>query len=114
MDASLRVVHFLNQFFAGLGGEEAANLPVEVRREPVGATRALVAALGGQATVVGAFSCTVSAATPPSSAAAGASEGASSASRNGVLPNASWTSWAKSSDDNCSRRTACCSRGVSV
>ena len=45
MDASLRVVHFVNQFFAGLGGEEAANLAVEVRREAVGATRALVAAL---------------------------------------------------------------------
>src|ERR1700675_1842960 len=53
MNDSLRVVHYVNQFFAGLGGEEAANLPVEVRSEPVGATRALVAALGGQATVVG-------------------------------------------------------------
>lgn len=53
MDASLRVVHFVNQFFAGVGGEEAAKLAVEVRREPVGATRALVAALGEQATLVG-------------------------------------------------------------
>ncbi len=31
-----RVVHFLNQFFAGIGGEEAANHPIEVREGPVG------------------------------------------------------------------------------
>jgi glycine reductase len=52
MDKPVRVVHYVNQFFAGLGGEEAANRTVEVRREPVGATRALIAALGDRGEVV--------------------------------------------------------------
>lgn len=52
MEARVRVVHFINQFFAGLGGEEAANRPVEVHREPLGATRGLIAALGDRAGVV--------------------------------------------------------------
>src|SRR5712692_996284 len=52
MDKPLRVVHYVNQFFAGLGGEEAANRPVEVRREAVGATRGLIAELGDRARVV--------------------------------------------------------------
>jgi glycine reductase len=52
MDKPVRVVHYVNQFFAGLGGEEAANRPVEVRREPVGATRGLIAELGDRASVV--------------------------------------------------------------
>jgi glycine reductase len=47
-----RAVHYINQFFAGIGGEASANMPVEIRREPVGAARALAAALGGRATVV--------------------------------------------------------------
>jgi glycine reductase len=49
---TLRAVHYVNQFFAGVGGEEAANHPVEVRPEPVGAGRALAAALGGDAKIV--------------------------------------------------------------
>lgn len=52
MSTPLRVVHFINQFFAGIGGEAAANMPVEVRREPVGASRALAAALGDGGRVV--------------------------------------------------------------
>jgi glycine reductase len=52
MDGLPRVVHYINQFFAGLGGEEAANRPVEVRREPIGATRGLIAELGARASVV--------------------------------------------------------------
>ena len=52
MNKPVRVVHYVNQFFAGLGGEEAANRPVEVRREPVGATRGLIAELGDRASVV--------------------------------------------------------------
>jgi len=53
MAEPVRVVHYINQFFAGLGGEEAAGRPVEVRREPIGATRGLVAELGASASVVG-------------------------------------------------------------
>jgi glycine reductase complex component B subunit gamma len=52
MDTPVRVVHYVNQFFAGVGGEEAANRPLEVRREPAGPTRALMAALGDRGTVI--------------------------------------------------------------
>jgi glycine reductase len=38
---SVRVAHYLNQFFAGIGGEEHADHPVEVRSGAVGPGRAL-------------------------------------------------------------------------
>ena len=47
-----RVVHFLNQFFAGIGGEEQANTPVQVSEGPVGPGRALQQALGDEGVVV--------------------------------------------------------------
>lgn len=50
--SALRVVHYLNQFFGGLGGEEHANAPVQVMEGAVGPGRALQAALGEDATVV--------------------------------------------------------------
>jgi glycine reductase complex component B subunit gamma len=53
MAEPVRVVHYINQFFAGLGSEEAANRSVEVHREPIGATRGLIAELGASAIVVG-------------------------------------------------------------
>lgn len=52
MESELRAVHYVNQFFAGIGGEAAAGTPVQVRREPVGAGRALAAALGAHARIV--------------------------------------------------------------
>jgi glycine reductase len=54
---TMRVVHYINQFFAGIGGEAAANRSLEIRREPVGAARALAAALGGEGEVVGTIVC---------------------------------------------------------
>ena len=53
MAEAIRVVHYLNQFFGGLGGEDKAYEPVQARREPVGPGRALQGALGDQATIVG-------------------------------------------------------------
>lgn len=53
MSHPLRVVHYLNQFFAGLGGEEQANLPLCVKRGPVGPGRRLQQLLGTQGEVVG-------------------------------------------------------------
>ena len=53
MAKKIRVVHYLNQFFGGLGGEERAYEPVQVRDGPVGPGRALQAALRDNATVVG-------------------------------------------------------------
>ena len=47
-----RVVHFLNQFFAGIGAEEQANTPVQVSEGPVGPGRALRQALGDEGLVV--------------------------------------------------------------
>jgi len=53
MAEAIRVVHYLNQFFGGIGGEEKAYEPVQAKREPVGPGRALQAALGNDATIVG-------------------------------------------------------------
>lgn len=54
---ALRVVHYLNQFFAGVGGESAAGTPVEVRQGPVGPGRVLARALGADATVTATLVC---------------------------------------------------------
>jgi glycine reductase complex component B subunit gamma len=43
----VRAVHYLNQFFAGLGGEEAAEMPPTRLDGPVGPGRGLAAALEG-------------------------------------------------------------------
>ena len=51
MTEPLRVVHYLNQFFGGIGGEEQADVGVSVRAEPVGPGRALQSALGDGARV---------------------------------------------------------------
>jgi glycine reductase len=48
----LRVVHYVNQFFGGLGGEERADTAVQVREGPVGPGRAIEQLLKGQGTVV--------------------------------------------------------------
>ena len=57
MSSPLRIVHFLNQFFGGIGGEEKANVPVEVREAPVGPGRALQQLLGEQGSVVATIIC---------------------------------------------------------
>ena len=49
---AVTVVHYLNQFFGGVGGEEHANHPIEVREGAVGPGRALQAALGDAGTVL--------------------------------------------------------------
>jgi glycine reductase len=57
MAGPTRVVHYLNQFFGGVGGEEQANLPVEAREGPVGPARALQQLLGERGTVVATIVC---------------------------------------------------------
>jgi glycine reductase len=52
MAKSVRVVHYLNQFFGGIGGEEKANMPVQAQEGAVGPGRALQQALGAEGTVV--------------------------------------------------------------
>jgi glycine reductase len=48
----LRVVHYVNQFFGGLGGEEEANAPVQVQEGAVGPGRVLDQALGDGGEIV--------------------------------------------------------------
>jgi len=54
---SFRVIHYINQFFAGIGGEEMAGVGVSFREGPVGPGLALKAALGDRAVVVGTIIC---------------------------------------------------------
>jgi glycine reductase len=53
MDKPLRVVHYVNQFFGGIGGEEVANVGVSLADGVVGASRALQQTLGDQGTLIG-------------------------------------------------------------
>lgn len=52
-----RVVHYLNQFFVGLGGEESADLPPGRREGPVGPGRPLQSFLGKELTIVATVYC---------------------------------------------------------
>ena len=51
MSGKLRVVHYLNQFFAGVGGEEKSDYPVSARTGPVGPGVLLDKILGADAEV---------------------------------------------------------------
>ncbi len=52
-----RVVHYINQFFGGLGGEEKADLPPEARDGFAGPGMGLAKILGGNAEIVGTIIC---------------------------------------------------------
>lgn len=52
-----RVVHYINQFFAGIGGEERADYPPELRDGVVGPGQALQAAFEKEATIVATVIC---------------------------------------------------------
>ena len=53
----LRVVHYINQFYGGIGGEEMADYKPEVRLEPIGPGLALKGALGEDAEIVATIIC---------------------------------------------------------
>jgi glycine reductase len=53
----LRVVHYLNQFFAGMGGEEKAEINPQVRDGLLGAGRAIQNALSGRGEIVATVIC---------------------------------------------------------
>jgi glycine reductase complex component B subunit gamma len=57
MGTPLRVVHYLNQFFAGIGGEEVANIPPRVQQGPVGSGRPLQQILKNEGSVVATLIC---------------------------------------------------------
>ncbi len=48
----IRIVHILNQFFAGIGGEDKADIPVGVSEGTIGAARGLQTQLGERGQVV--------------------------------------------------------------
>lgn len=53
----LRVVHYLNQFFGGIGGEDKAHVGPQVHEGPVGPARAARLALGEEGDVVATVLC---------------------------------------------------------
>jgi glycine reductase len=53
----LSIVHVVNQFFAGIGGEDKADTPVGVLDDASGVTRGLQTQLGKQAQVIGTIYC---------------------------------------------------------
>jgi len=55
--SKLRVVHYINNFFAGVGGEEKADIPPQARDGVVGPGLALSKALGEEAEIVGTIIC---------------------------------------------------------
>ena len=57
MEQPARVVHYLNQFFGGIGGEDKAHIPLEVHEGPVGPGRLLQQVLGERGIVVATLVC---------------------------------------------------------
>ncbi len=55
--SKIKVVHYINNFFAGIGGEEKADIPPEIRDGVVGPGMALQTALGDEYEVVATAIC---------------------------------------------------------
>ena len=55
--AKIKIVHYINQFFAGIGGEEKADIPPEIRKGKVGPGMAIEAACKGEAEIVATVIC---------------------------------------------------------
>ena len=56
--ANIKVVHYINQFFAQIGGEEKADYPVELRKgEVVGPGMALTQNFKGEAEIIATIIC---------------------------------------------------------
>jgi len=53
----IRIVHYINQFFAGIGGEEKADHKPEVREEVIGPGLAIQAGFKGEAEIVATIIC---------------------------------------------------------
>jgi len=56
-DRPLRVVHYLNQFFGGIGGEDKAHVGPQMKIGPIGPGRAVQTALGERGKVVATIIC---------------------------------------------------------
>jgi len=53
----IRVLHYLNQFYGGIGGEDKADVPVQVKEEAVGPGLAIKAALGEDGDIIATIIC---------------------------------------------------------
>ena len=53
----LKVIHYINQFYAGIGGEEFAGTAPELRAGPVGPGAAFAAVFGGRAEITHTVVC---------------------------------------------------------
>jgi glycine reductase len=53
----LRIVHYLNQFFGGIGGEDKAESGPQITEGPLGPGRAIQKALGGRGEIVATVIC---------------------------------------------------------
>ena len=53
----MRIAHYLNQFFAGVGAEEKAGMPLETREGAVGPGKLFEQLIGGEAKVVLSLVC---------------------------------------------------------
>jgi glycine reductase len=53
----VRIAHYINQFFAGIGGEDKADAPFEIREGAVGPGRAIEMALGEGGEIVQTLVC---------------------------------------------------------
>ena len=53
----MRIAHYLNQFFAGVGGEQEAGMPLEIREGAVGPGKLFEQLIGGDAKVVLTLVC---------------------------------------------------------
>lgn len=55
--SKIKVIHYINQFFAGIGGEEKANIPPELKNGIVGPGMALKASLGEDYEIIATIIC---------------------------------------------------------
>ncbi len=55
--AKLKFVHYINQFFANIGGEEKADYPPEMREGGMGPGLAFAQAFGEEAEIVATIIC---------------------------------------------------------
>lgn len=55
--AKLKVVHYINQFFANIGGEEMAHIPAQKQLGPVGPGLGLAKELGENAEIIATIIC---------------------------------------------------------
>jgi glycine reductase len=53
----MRIVHYVNQFFAGVGGEDSADAAPEMREEPIGPGRRLASLLEPEHEIVATLFC---------------------------------------------------------